>query len=105
MRPLPVKNPEQLVEIAAEFRSGMKVPLSFPMFREFARRQDILSALIASAGTPILAVEANGALSPGMVNAVTGNFYTELGVRPTAGRYRSRVRRSRTCLLGERRRQ
>jgi predicted permease len=86
LRPLAVKDPEQLVELAAEFRTGMKVPLSFPMFREFAKRQEVLSALIGSTGTPILTIEANGGLSPGVINAVTGNFYSELGVTPAAGR-------------------
>jgi hypothetical protein len=85
-RPLPVKNPEQLVSVSTVFRNGMEERLSFPMFREFERRQGVFSSVIGWFGNPVLNVEANGALSPATVIGVTGNFYSELGVSPTTGR-------------------
>lgn len=86
LRPLPIKNPEQLVSISTVFRTGLEARLSFPMFLELRRRQTALSSLIGWFGNVVLTVDANGDVSPGMVVGVTGNFYSELGVTPSVGR-------------------
>src|SRR5208282_5179469 len=88
LRELPVRRPSALVSVSALFpdRGGESSPLSLPMLREFSQRQQVFSSLFGWWGDGIFNVETNGALSQDDIWAVTGNFYSELGVSPFAGR-------------------
>jgi predicted permease len=86
LRELPVHEPDRLVALEAVRPNGTQGGFSFPAFEEFARRQQVFSSLVGYWGDGIFNVEANGALIRGDVWAVTGTFYSELGVRPFAGR-------------------
>ena len=44
-QPLPVPQPQQLVQLRPINDSGGKVPFSYPMFRELDRSQRVFSAL------------------------------------------------------------
>lgn len=85
LRNLPVRHPEQLVELSSVRRDG-KIPFSFPMFREVERGQRVFSGLIGWSPGGMCNVEVNGVLSQEHVRAVTGNYYSELGVSPLLGR-------------------
>jgi predicted permease len=85
LRNLPVRHPERLVELSSVRRDG-KIPLSYPMFREIERGQRVFSGLIGWSPGGIYNVEVNGVLSQEHVRAVTGNYYSELGVSPVLGR-------------------
>jgi hypothetical protein len=85
-RRLPVPNPDELVYVSTVFRTGQEAALSLPMFRELMNRQRVLSAVIGWWGDPIVGVEANCTVTPGMVIGVTGTFHSTLGAMPTAGR-------------------
>ena len=85
LRDLPVRQPERLVEVSVVRRND-KIPFSFPMFREIERGQRVFSGLIGWSGVWMFNVEVNGVLSLGDVRAVTGNYYSELGVTPLLGR-------------------
>jgi predicted permease len=85
LRNLPVRQPERLVELSSVRRDG-KIPFSFPMFREIERGQRVFSGLIGWSPGEMYNVEVNGVLSQEHVRAVTGNYYSELGVSPLLGR-------------------
>src|SRR5438105_15265706 len=50
LRNLPVRDPERLVQIAAVYRNGSKVPLSYPIFDLLQRNQRVFSAVFWSTG-------------------------------------------------------
>ena len=85
LRDLPVRHPEQLVELSV-LRRGDKIPFSYPMFREIDRGQRVFSGLFGWAFGSMTNVELNGELSQADVRAVTGNYFSELGATPFLGR-------------------
>jgi predicted permease len=86
VRELPVRNPEQLVDIAPYSRSGERWEMSIPIFEELERRQTAFSAMSIWFGDEVLNVEANGAASRSDVWAVDANYFPLLGVAPLLGR-------------------
>jgi predicted permease len=85
LRELPVRQPEQLVELSVRRLEG-QVPFSYPMFRELERGQRVFSNLMAWSGGGLHNVEVNGTLSQDTLVSVSGNYYSELGVSPLLGR-------------------
>jgi predicted permease len=85
LRELPVREPEQLVELSLVRLEG-PVPFSYPMFRELERGQGVFSDLLAWSVGALSNVEMNGTLSQNTVVSVSGNYYSELGVSPLLGR-------------------
>ena len=85
LRNLPVPHPERLVELSSVRRDG-KIPFSYPTFRELERGQRVFSGLIGWSPGGTYNVEVNGVHSQEHVSAVTGNYYSELGVSPFLGR-------------------
>jgi len=83
---LPVRHPERLVELSSVRRDG-KIPFSYPTFRELERGQRGFSGLMGWSPGGTYNVEVNGVLSQEHVSAVTGNYYSELGVSPFLGRF------------------
>lgn len=85
LRDVPVREPQNLVQISA-IRLGRSIPFSYPMFQELERGQRVSSGLFAWSPGGDYNVEVNGALAQDKVIAVTGNYYSELGVSPLLGR-------------------
>jgi hypothetical protein len=56
LRRLPVRQPDQLVEVFTRDRSGRIGELSFPLFEEIQRRQRVFSGMFAWWGDGILVV-------------------------------------------------
>ena len=86
LQKLPVKHPEQLVEILGVYRNGSEVPFSFPTFEQLERGQRVFSGMLGWSGIFTSTVEVDGEESLGYVRAVTGNYYEELGTTPLVGR-------------------
>jgi predicted permease len=86
LRKLPVPEPDRLVALATVRPGGNEGGFSFPAFEELARAQQVFSSLVGYWGDGVFNVEADGVLVRGDVWAVTGNFYSALGVSPFAGR-------------------
>lgn len=84
LRDLPVRQPDQLVELTVKRLEG-PVPFSYPMFRELQRGQRVFSDLMAW-NWGQLNVKVNGRLTQNTVVVVSGNYYSELGVAPLLGR-------------------
>ena len=86
-RNLPVWRPDRLVEVAATYRNGAKVPFSFPVFQQLQENQRVFSDLFAWTGGLRYNVEVDGALFLSSVRGVTGNYYSSLGASPLLGRF------------------
>lgn len=84
LRDLPVRDPERLVQLTLT-RPDAKPPLSYPMFRELERGQRVFSDLMGWAWASFN-VEVDRVPSLARVSAVTGNYYSGLGISPLLGR-------------------
>ena len=91
LSPLPVEDPSALVEIAA--RGSEPAMISFPMYRDLAARQQVLTGMVATAGeTPVRVTVPSGSASAAAeidnvrISFVSGNYFSVLGVAPAAGR-------------------
>jgi predicted permease len=85
LRDLPVREPERLVELALSRLDGKGIPFSYPMFKEVERGQRVFSDLMGW-GSGTFSVEVDGAPSQKKILAVTGNYYSGLGLAPLFGR-------------------
>ena len=90
LSPLPVDDPASLVAIDP---AGEGPFISFPMYRDLAARQQVLTGMAATAGeTPIRVTvpSFSGGTAAGIDNVrisfVSGNYFSLLGVAPAAGR-------------------
>jgi putative ABC transport system permease protein len=86
LRDLPVREPSSLISIARVTPATADGAFSLPMFRAIAERQQSLSALIGWTSNSIINIEIDDVRTRGNVSAVTGNYFTELGIRPVTGR-------------------
>jgi predicted permease len=87
LRTLPVKQPGQLVELFHVHPTGPRLPLTFPMFQELQRRQQVFTSVFGwSYGGAMHNVQVGDSLTLRGAIAVTGTFYSELGVTPALGR-------------------
>ena len=91
LRPLPVHEPSALFDVSAT-RQGKFALLSFPMYRDLAERQQVLTGIVATAGeTPVrVTIPSETGTSAEVDNVrvsfVSGNYFSLLGVAPAAGR-------------------
>jgi len=84
LRPLPVRDPQQLVHIGWIDRQGFVQPLPGPLFNQL--RQDPLLDGICGARVPPWAVEVKGEALQVAGLALSGDCYEMLGVRAAIGR-------------------
>ncbi len=85
-RPLPVKDPQQLVVVVTNQR-GMVFPinLSYPDFQDYRQLKSVFSDLIGYSPSPVN-FQADGRPSRAWVELVTGNYFSMLGLEPVQGR-------------------
>src|SRR6185312_574827 len=83
LRPLPVKDPSQLVFLEnSRFRAGQ----SFPNYRELRDRNQVFSGTVGYRPTQIeLGLDSGAVRTWGYL--ATGNYFDELGVKPFLGRF------------------
>jgi ABC-type antimicrobial peptide transport system permease subunit len=86
LRDLPVRKPGELVLLHTITSTTNEGAFSLPMFREIARQQRSFSALIGWLSNGVARVDANGSQTYAALSTVTGNYFSELDVRPAAGR-------------------
>jgi len=86
LRNLPVWRPDRLAQVAAIYRNGATVPISFPAFQQLQQNQRVFSDLFGWRPSIKRNVEVDGEPSPTSVRGVTGNYYGTLGARPLVGR-------------------
>jgi predicted permease len=85
-RNLPVPHPEELVRLEARADGDAFGGLSLPMLEEISQRQNVFSSIFAWWGDGVFNVETDGSLTRADIWAVSGNFQSELGATPEAGR-------------------
>jgi predicted permease len=88
LRPMPVKDPEQITALAFQQKKGaLQNTFSIPEFEDIRRDSsaafsDVLAFQFGAGGITI-----NGKTQPLMVNYVSGNYFTLLGLQPELGRF------------------
>jgi len=88
LRPLPVKNPEQITVLAMQLKKGeLQTTFSYPEFEDLQKQSssvfsDVMAMTINAGGLTL-----NGKTEPILVGYVSGDFFTALGVRPLFGRF------------------
>jgi predicted permease len=89
LRDLPVPKPRQLANVISRDADGREQAFSYPAFRELERRQTVFSDLFALAETGARNVEGHGIRARASLWAVSGSFFSGLGVEPARGRFLS----------------
>jgi predicted permease len=89
LRPLPVPDPGQLVRLSTttKERPERENTVSLATYEQLRRDQQVFSNLFAWSGGGIVNIRANGARYAASVNAVTGEYFSTLGIRPALGRF------------------
>ncbi len=88
LRPLPVKNPEQITVLAMQLKKGeLGTGFSYPEFEDLLKQSssvfsDVIAAELNAGGLTL-----NGKAEPIVVYDVSGNFFSALDVRPLLGRF------------------
>jgi predicted permease len=86
LRELPVRDPSTLVQVDAVSPRGDDIPLTYAIFQELSRRQQVFSSVMGWWGASVKDVEVDGATATAAVFAATGNLFDELGIQPLHGR-------------------
>jgi predicted permease len=85
-RPLPVKDPQQLVAVAVKSRTiDFPLNLSYPDFQDFRQLKTVFSDLIAYTPSPVN-LQADGRPERAWVELVSGNYFSVLGLEAARGR-------------------
>jgi predicted permease len=87
LRNLPVRDPSSLVQLSSMSQvSNYESGLTFPMFQRVSARADLFSAVIGWMGISVMNVETERERTQGAIWVADGQFFSELGLRPFAGR-------------------
>jgi predicted permease len=85
-RPLPVKDPQQLVVVATKQRGlDFPIPLSYPDFQDYRQLKAVFSDMIGYVPDPVNLL-AEGRPTRAWAELVTGNYFSMLGLEAARGR-------------------
>src|SRR5260370_7330050 len=85
-RPLPVKDPQQLLVIGAKRGSlGFTIPLSYPDFQDYRQLKAVFSDMCGYVPSPVK-LQAEGRPSRAWPELVTGNYFSMLGLEAARAR-------------------
>lgn len=84
-RPLPVAEPEQVMTVAPIRGSDAMAAHSYPNYRDFRDRNEVLSGLLAYRFAP-MSLSRNNNSEKVWGYLVSGNYFDVLGVKPALGR-------------------
>ena len=85
LRPLPVRSPEQIMYLAFQPKGTTESKFSYPDLQDFQKQTDAFSDLFGyefSGG----GLSSGGVATEFVASAVTGNYFSALGVKPLLGR-------------------
>ena len=85
LRPLPVPQPEQIVSVALRGKSDSMQAFSYPNYKDFRDRNQVLSGLLLYRFVPI-SLSRDGANERIWGYEVSGNYFDVLGVQAIKGR-------------------
>jgi len=88
LRSLPIREPGQLVRLTTPTPRNPdgQDSLSIPIYQQIQKNQHVFSSLFAWTGGGVVNLEANGAIYQASMSAVTGDYFSTLGVQPILGR-------------------
>jgi predicted permease len=88
LRPLPVRDPGELVRLSTTTPANPERDgsLSLAMYQQIRKDQSVFSDLFAWDGGGIANVEANGVKYVASLSTVTGEYFSTLGIQPRLGR-------------------
>ena len=86
LRPLPVDRPEELISLSALFPEGAEPVFSYAAYRRIAADGEAVVDAIAASSVRRDAISFDAPPEPVDHKWVSGNYFTTLGVRATAGR-------------------
>jgi macrolide transport system ATP-binding/permease protein len=88
LRPLPVKNPEQITVVAMQLKKGeLQTGFSYPEFEDLQKQSSSVFSDVIAMSLNAGGLTLNGKAEPIVVYDVSGNFFGALGVRPLLGRF------------------
>jgi len=90
LRPLPVHEPDRLVTLAIADGTRSNTFMPYPQFEAMRQQNQSLNGLFARTGMGSVNLASRGTSSISMGLAVTGDYYTTLGLQPAAGRLLTR---------------
>jgi len=85
LRPLPVPQPEQIVSVALRGKSDSMLAFSYPNYKDFRDRNQVLSGLLVYRFVPV-SLSRDGANERIWGYEVSGNYFDVLGVQAVKGR-------------------
>jgi predicted permease len=85
LRPLPVKDPDQLVLLLTKRPDSVNHNFSYPAYADYRDRNDVLSGLIAYSFTTA-SFSSGGSTERVAAELVSSNYFTTLGVSAALGR-------------------
>jgi predicted permease len=85
LRPLPVEDPQHVVSLSAMGKDGQFAAFSYPNYRDFRDRNEVLSGTLAYRFAP-MSLSRNGNNNRVWGYLVSGNYFDVLGVKPVLGR-------------------
>ena len=88
LRPLPVSDPDRVVVLAADVAgddAGLRYAFSYPALRDYREQARVFSDVFAF-DLRIGGLTVDGRTTQFLYHAVSGNFFTGLGLSPAAGR-------------------
>src|SRR2546423_7041774 len=86
-RPLPVKDPQQIVAVAMKSHSvDFPLNLSYPDFQDYRQLRNVFSDLVLYAPTPVNLGAEKGRPERAWAELVSGNYFSVLGLEPARGR-------------------
>src|SRR5262245_65174797 len=85
LRPFPIAEPERVVALSLKTKSGELNAFSYPYYKDFRDRNEVLSGMIAHYFAQFH-LSHNGDNQHVHGYVVTGNYFDVLGVKPALGR-------------------
>ena len=88
-RPLPVPDPDQIVVVASrrpDDETGLRFKFSFPALQEYRAQTTVFSEVMGF-DFRVGGLNVDGTTTAFLHQAVTGNFFSGLGLTPAAGRF------------------
>ena len=88
LRPLPVKDPQQITTLAYQLKGGQLINIfSVPDYRDIREQTGKVFSDFIAYQLSLDGLSVNGKADRIVTNYVTGNFFSTLGIKPAAGRF------------------
>jgi putative ABC transport system permease protein len=88
LRPLPVKDPQQVITLAYQLKGGQMINIfSVPDYRDIREQTGKVFSDLLTYQVSLDGLSVNGKADRIVTNYVAGNFFSMLGIKPAIGRF------------------